>query len=386
MSSISFTFKATEDFILSSIDVIFNLKNKYGQNLHDGSTFLLPDNVKVFVTKVTAGYPDSNNTLGIGIAEIGTLVSNVNPLKVYFKNRIKLTKNISYAIYFESTGTVKARNVSTNPTLKKYDGYSIMLRTAKLSEINLNPNSAEYNTIINQQPYIDGVFLQSSNANTWVPIQDEDMYFKINAPIYNNTKTYIKNISGIDPNKNYTDLVLNINNNIPHDTSINYKYNMNSVINNIVNKDLNYINNKITSLDIIGDMSTSNTSTTPSILGGDIHLGVLNNKGVYCTKNIDLNKNNYPVQKNLVIYLDAIEYWNINNIKIYYTTDILINSNSWIEVPYDSDGYSTDKYTEKVYIKNNITVDNSFRLKIELYKDLNPYNRIRISNLRITLK
>jgi len=381
---LAFTFLATEDCELSSIDVMFNLKNKYGIRLPDNSDFLLPDNVVLKVVQTTAGYPDNSKVIGYGAAKVGDNLNNTTPYNIKLNNP-KIRKNKYYGIYFITNSKVNARNVITKPNLSNYDGYRIEMRVAKLGEKNINKNSASYNDIINEQPYIDGVLLNSSNSNTWSPIQDEDLYFKLYKNVYNSSKLCSKSIS-VNSQKTYTDLVLSIKDDIPLETNIKYKYKLNGSTSNVVNNSMYRINTGINSFEFLSDLSTSDNKVTPKIYSGNLYLGVLNDKGVYITKNLDINSSSYPVQKNVLIYLDAIEYWNVNNIKIYYSTDVLINLNSWTEIPFIQDGFNGSTYQEKVYKSDNVNINKNFRLKIELYKDLNPYHRIRISNLRLTLK
>jgi len=382
---LALTFKSTSDCTLSSIDVIFDLINDHGAELPNGTAFALPDNIKIKVTETTAGYPNSDKLIGTAMAKINTPVNNMSPVKIYFNNRIKLKKDVLYGVYFICNSTITARIVDTNPSLARFGGYRMQMRSAKLGERNINPNSSTFNNIVNQQPYIDGIVLNSSNNNTWSPIQDEDLYFKINKAVYNPLLIDTRSVN-VNAAKTYTDIGISINDIIDQDTNIKYKYSINGTESSISNNSISHINTNINTLDIISTLSTSNTSISPVIRAMNVQLGVLNNKGIYITKNLNINKANYPVQKDLLIYIDAVEYWNTALIKIYYTTDVLISNSSWIEVPYIQDGFS-GTYQEKVYKSTGIRVYDTFRLKIELYKDTsNVNNRIKIANMRCTLK
>ena len=146
------TFSLTKEAFIESIDI---------------RVTTLPDEfLGIALTETSVGIPDSTRV--IDVKEILKADLTVNTWSNFkFTNPVYLNEGREYAFIVYTTDATAAVGVSE---LGQYDIIN--------------------KRWITNQSFNNGVLLSSSNANTWSPIQKEDMTFKINKAVFGSDITY----------------------------------------------------------------------------------------------------------------------------------------------------------------------------------------------------
>jgi hypothetical protein len=119
-------------------------------------------------------------------------------------------------------------------------------------------------------------------------------------------------------------------------------------------------------------------------------MGTIDSVSTYVSKNIDLTDGSlFGEDKKLRVYLDFNNY-DSNRVKIYYTTDEVINnSSSWI-VMYEDINYKGPSGEKRFFSNSNddsISLGDKLRIKIVFKTNINSQaeytTRIGAKNLRV---
>ena len=129
------------------------------------------------------GFPLRNKTMGLNVFQPAD-IPQLNVWKTFaFSHPVRCDAGVEYAIVIESADAVGE------------------VAVAKIGERDKNGG----NNFVLSQPYADGVLLNSSNASTWSPIQDEDLTFVLNRSVF---QTNYKGSLGVVNVANATDFLL----------------------------------------------------------------------------------------------------------------------------------------------------------------------------------
>jgi len=376
------TFLVDNDFSLDSVEVIFDMVGKSGAKLAENETFKLPENVLTYIVETEAGFPNWEKVVAMKEMKIGTVVNNSQWTKIEFDTKPRLYANKTYAMIFITTATSQGR--SSELTKEDFSSKRIMLRVAELNKFTLQSCSVS-NVLINEQPYIDGTMLSSSNAITWSPEQTIDIAFKVNKAEFSLSKTYSKSVD--IENKNVTDIMFtknqafyevfrsNIDMNIVDSYGNSYIYNESNINSGIPlssKKDFK-------SLDVNLTLNTEDQYDTPveeNELG--LMTGSVQSSSVFITKNIDFRSSGGKLRISLRTNRD----FDPSLCEVYYNTSPIIDDLSWVKIAENSLGFSNLEY---FYTD---TLDRSYsgrlRLKIVLKVDENsPSIRPNINSVEI---
>jgi len=393
------TFLVEHDVYLDSLDIMIDAEDKFGTPyiFPDGK---LPENVFVSIFETVAGIPNWEKNLTQGVIEKGTPVSISAELwtNVNFKTKVKLHSNKVYAVIiatgYESVKRVKSDGTDLDTT--SISGVRLKVRTAKVGETGKNKDTGN-SIIVNNQPYIDGVLLKSSNIVTWSPYQNEDLTFKLYECSFDSLKDQEYTISStsatavtdikmqldeLNENSTYTEYEL-------LSDTVSFKLNPNLTKVNIEKQDLSGL--KVLARLRSTESSLSDISETPTISnGGNIYFGTVSEKSLYVTKNIDLSDGNTSSLKIIKCYIDSNEYFSDEKVKIFYTTDYVINNDqtdpntSWVEMSRDLSYVGLEN--EFLFNSQQVLVGSSLRIKIVMNLDLtteSSFARPVVKNLRL---
>lgn len=398
------------DAIDSSID-IENTENYVNQKILTNNA--LPENIDVYLYGTTAGYPDYEKIIATGVLPRGTIINQSSPTysKVELFPKPKLESGKTYAFVvaapYETKAIYRQTSASSWTVGVGENNTRLKLRAVKLGETYPNPGAK--NTLYNSQGYISGVMLSSSNAMTWTAHQDQDLTFKITSSKFSSAAKTV-NFNTVTNNlTNITDVLFAMGSNIPSNTYINTNvyYSTSSggdITNNISvsNGEHKILTSKIPTLSksyikaVMGSYETpvnGLVSESPVLYKeAALYFGTVNETSVYCTQNIDLTDGvTFAENKQLRVYLDTLNVSdsNIGRLKVYYTTDVTIDSDSWVEMPVDSSYYSNTG--EKRFLANAgdnaIEMGSYLRIKIVISTNLNSQTeintRIGVKNLRV---
>lgn len=365
---------------------------------------LLPEDLQVVLFGVTAGYPDYDKILAKGTLVKGTVINQLNPTysRIELFPKVKLEKDKSYAFCVATGFETYARRDASGKIIIGADNLRLKLRSVKLGENYPNPGAK--NILYNQQGYINGVMLSSSNMHTWTAHQEEDLTFKLTECLFTGGNKVVNfNINKISLT-NITDIVFQAGVEVPGSTNITHKlkYGTGSLTANtsLISGEHKILGTKISSLNISQLESTLLTSEVP-VSGkylespklfreASLFMGTIDSVSTYVSKNIDLTDGSlFGEDKKLRVYLDFNNY-DSNRVKIYYTTDEVINnSSSWI-VMYEDINYKGPSGEKRFFSNSNddsISLGDKLRIKIVFKTNINSQaeytTRIGAKNLRV---
>ena len=379
------TFLCEEDCFISSLEVIFNLQNPSGNIYNDGETFLLPENVTLCVSETTAGLPDHEKIFYTQNIPIGIEVNNIDFYKIDFNKNIKINKDSVYAFFFLAPAKANKKYVSGDP-IENYEGTRIMLRSVQLDK------KTPYTPVklINEQPYIEGVLLKSSNAVTWTEFQDKDLTFKLNKASYSDSSELLLDLDPKTLSKSYTDMFLRYESETPDGSYIQSNILLKDEVGDqietfeIINgRETKFPSTFIEDTEVSFALGTTNPNVTPTLEGSLVgFFGNVAEESVYITKNISFNYSGSLVNKNLRVLLDSFEDMDISKIKVYYNTNGVITEGNWTEI---TELVEAEVANEFIWSASNINIFKNFRIKISLFTDNSTTNRIKMKNLRVLL-
>jgi hypothetical protein len=376
------TFKMTENCYVSAVDVIFDLQSATGADYTYGSNFLLPDNVIFAICETTAGFPNKEKVIYTQNIPATTPMNNAEWYKIEFTEKVKMDAEKVYAFFLACPEKANAKYNDVADFAKNYANSRIKLRTC---EVGKKISYAPF-VVINEQKYIDGMLLKSSNSSTWTPYQSKDMAFRLYKTTFNGSKNISS--STLTLNTKYTDVYYESEEIVPEGTSISSSLNVlysDATTQSIRLKEgmFSFFNNKtISSIQPIFSLVTDDTSITPTLYKRPlIHLGNVQSNSVFVTSNIDLNGKDYAVMKNLSVVFDCINGWDSSKIEIYYNENSIIRDDNWTKM---TDWVAGDLEGQFIFSKSNVELSQFLRIKIILKVDMdNPFTRIMISKLRV---
>ncbi|EJF07095.1 hypothetical protein ThvES_00008000 [Thiovulum sp. ES] len=302
-------FYVSNSFNLHSIEFYIGAEN-------GSETATLLSDLTVYVVELTAGIPDitkmvTKATIPYVADGEKTEVSSLQPTEVEFEDKILLEKDTYYAFI-----------LYTNQT-------ELVTRIATLGEKDLFTGNW-----ISVQPYLQGVMLESSNMVTWTPVQNSDLWFKINGIVFENTVTHSFTYKFDTPRKVSNFSLLSAET-IEENTSIEKKVKLIDTEGGAFLHDVELYetvsipSNNIKSIEVSVKL-TSNSLETETLLSpqldNSIQLSVsdITDKSVYISKSIS----NWSNQNSLKTYL-TIHNYRDSNVKVFYS---LTNGYTWNEL------------------------------------------------------
>ena len=379
------TFESPEDCSLSSVEVIFNLESPSGNTFGENETFILPENVTLCISETTVGLPDHEKILYTQTVPIATEVNNTEFHKIVLDRSIPLIKEKVYAFFFLAPAKAHKKYIS-GQTFESYEGTRIMVRTAELDK------HTPYTPVklINEQPYIDGVMLKSSNAVTWTEFQNKDLAFKLNKAVYPIDTPLIVDAPALTITGDYTDMYFSYDSEVPDSCTIDSQVTLKDssaavigVTNILPGEVIRFPVTNIKSSEFRFIAESSKSSLTPTINNSlTSHFGRVAEESVYITKNINFNYTGSLVTKDVRVLLDIFEDWDISKIKVYINTNGVITNDNWTEIISYVEG---DVAGEIIWSLDSVQFFRNFRIKISLFTDETTTERIKMKNLRVML-
>lgn len=408
------TFVATKSAYLHSVYVMVDAINGNNSNysVETSDTIvnetilpnnMLPEDLEVVLFGCTAGYPDHDIILAKGILPKGTIINQTSPQysKIELFPKIKLEKDKTYSFCVATGFESYARRNSSGQVIIGQDNLRLKLRSIKLGEY--YPNPGLKNTLYNQQSYINGVMLSSSNMYTWTAHQDEDLTFKLTECLFTGGSKTVQFNSNNTTYNDITDIVYQAGVECNGSTAISHKlkYGIGNTSKSLqlINGEHKILQAKIGTMNLHQVECVLNTAEIPTsgmyyespklFKEASLFFGTIDPVSVYVTKNIDLTGNSqFSENKKLRVYLDVKNFSN-SRMKVYYTTDSVISDASW-NLMYNDTAYVGPTDEKRFFVDNvdsAIPLGDNLRIKIVLKTDINVVNeyttRIGIKNLRV---
>ena len=342
---VSQTFMFTEDQVLSKVGLYFASKDKK----HD---------LIVQIRETDNGYPSANvlaETI-VPFDKINISDNSGEETVVEFDDPIYLRANTQYAF------TV----LTQSPTA------SIFVET-------LGRRDLLTNQIVQQNPYIPGLYFVSSNALAWTAEQDKNIKFNLYLNSYESKATvYFNDISGVD----YDRIMVQAETSVPVDCKLEWQYSTDGThwlpiaINKYVKLD-----KKIQNLTLRAEFTTTGNVSPAIAIDSLLFTGSLNKlKSSYVSRNVTTDSEFTSVK--IIADVNAPSG---TGVVFYYSTDV--KGETWKTLNQSGDGKVKEDggYIEYTYMAENIPKTKNFRVKVAMTTN-NSINLPYVKNLKCILK
>jgi hypothetical protein len=378
---------------------------------------VLPEDLELTLFETTAGYPDHEKVLATGVLPKGTIIHQgtksgstapqYNQIELFPKVKLEKNKTYSFCVAgpYETHGRKTNTNANTDDWLVTVGqaGVRLKLRAAKLGY--KYPYPGTKNTLVNEQPYVEGIMLSSSNKVTWTPHQDQDLTFKITECKFNAAPKTVNFDVNTESFTDVTDVIFQVGASAPEGTKITHSIKYGDTLQNtlsINNGEHKILPSKIASItkhqiqNVLSSQQTKdgmgNVSDSPILYKeSSIYFGTVASTSVYVTKNIDLSYGvPFAENKKLRLYLDVYGNTDVapdmSRVKVYYTTDAVISDSSW-HLMYRDASYASMIQEHLWETDAAIPLGDNLRIKIVLITNIADNtqitNRIGMENLRV---
>lgn len=339
------TFMFAEDQVLSKLGLYFASKdNKY--------------DLIVQVRDTDNGYPSANVLAEVIVPydKVKTSTNSGEETVVEFDNPIYLRADTQYAF------TV----LTQSPTA------SIFIET-------LGRRDLLSNQIVQQNPYIPGLFFTSSNALAWTAEQDKNIKFNLYTTSYESKATvYFNDINGVD----YDRIMLQAETSVPVDCKLEWQYSTDGThwlpiaINKYVKLD-----KKIQNLTLRAEITTTGNVSPAIAIDSLLFTGSLNNlKSNYVSRNVTTDSEFTSVK--IIVDVNAPSG---TGVVLYYATDV--KGETWNTLTQSGEGKVKEDggYIEYTYTAESIPKTKNFRVKVAMTTN-NSVNLPYVKNLKCILK
>lgn len=339
------TFMFSEDQVLSKLGLYFASKD----DKHD---------LIVQVRDTDNGYPSANVLAEVIVPydKINDSTDSGKETVVEFDNPIYLRANTQYAF------TV----LTQSPTA------SIFIET-------LGRRDLLSNQIVQQNPYIPGLFFTSSNALAWTAEQDKNIKFNLYTTSYESKATvYFNDINGVD----YDRIMLQAETSVPVDCKLEWQYSTdgNNWLPIAINKYVK-LDKKIQNLTLRAEITTTGNVSPAIAIDSLLFTGSLNKlKSNYVSRNVTTDGEFTSVK--IIADVNAPSG---TGVVFYYATDV--KGEAWNTLTQKADGKVKEDggYIEYTYTAENIPKTKNFRVKVAMTTN-NSVNLPYVKNLKCILK